>query len=97
MSRQVLIENDLYRLVGELNSGSLLLHLTFTGDKFNKTIYKDMLEDWYEILATLKANGVNEVMSFVDKHNAKICKWQGMFGLSPLLEFEDNMLYRGIL
>lgn len=93
VSKHTLVETDNYTLECELNLDVVLLHLEYTGEKFTKTIYKDMLEDWIDILDTLASKGVGEIMAFIKKDD-KICKWQEMFGLSPLLEFEDSVLYR---
>jgi len=89
-----ILDTPYYILEGEKNLNSLFLHLYFKEDKkFTKSVYKQMLEDWVEVLDSVKEAGLKEVMTLVPKTD-KICKWQTMFGLVPFLEFKDEWLYR---
>lgn len=96
MSRFVLLELDEILVEGEYNCDSLFIHSTFTGSKFTKTTYLDLLEIWDITTEGLKAKGVKEVFSFIPKDN-KIAKWQEMFGMTLFLEFKDNYMYRRVL
>jgi len=94
MSKEVLVETPLYKLSGELESGSLVLHLDYLKDKFTKSIYKQMLSDWLDITEGLKEAGVAEVFSAIAKDEHKICKWQAMFGLEPYKYTDEAIIYR---
>lgn len=95
-NRFTLVELDEMLLEGELHHGNMFLHFEFKGEKFTKSLYVDFLEIWDITINSLKERGINEVFSFIPKDN-KIAKWQEMFGLTLLIEFEDNYLYRRIL
>lgn len=97
MSKFTLLETPKFLLEGEVNLQTLFLHLTFTGECFTKSVYKDMLEDWVEVCEDLKARGIDEVMSFIPNNQDKVCKWQSLFGLSPFLEFDTHTMYRRTL
>jgi hypothetical protein len=48
------------------------------------------------ILEEFKKRGIDEVFSLIPKDD-KIERFQDMFGLTPLLEFQDSTLYRRVL
>jgi len=97
MSKFTILETPIGHLEGEFNNNSLLLHLDYTGGKFNKKIYIEMLEIFEDVVDGLSAKGIEEVFSLIDKKQEKVCKWQDMFGLNPFLEFQDHTLYRRTL
>lgn len=89
-----LVESPHYFLKAEMFEGDMYLHLDYLSDKFTKSIYNLMLQDWIEILSALKEKGVTEVFSCIDSAESKTCKWQGMFGLLPYKEAEGVTVFR---
>lgn len=96
VSKFVLVETDEALLEGELNCSSMFLHVTFKADKFTKNMYVSFLHIWIEVREYLLAQGISEVFSLVSK-DEKIMKWQTMFGMEKMLEFQDKYLYRSEL
>jgi len=93
----MILYEDQYGVVrGENNISSFLLHVDWKGLPFTKTVYKIWLKAWDDILTAFRDNGITEVFSLIEK-DVKIMKWQRMFGMSPLLEFQDSILYRRVL
>lgn len=94
MSRFILIDIEEATLEGELHNDNLFLHVEYKGEKFSPSIYKKFLRLWKKVLKALKEKGVEEVFSFITTKDAKIAKWQEMFGMTPLLETQSHVLYR---
>ena len=97
MSNLVLVETPIYVLKAELNLEAIFLHLEYKSERFTKTMYKSMLEDWLDITTALKESNVKEVYSCVPEGDKKIRRWQTMFGLEPLFVSDEIIIYRGIL
>lgn len=96
MRRFTIVETDDLLLEGEKHKDSLFLHAEYTGDKFTKSTYSEFLSIWVDVIEGLQGKGVTEVFSLVPR-DSNTMKWQGLFGLSPLVEFEDAILYRRTL
>lgn len=94
MSRFTMFETDYGLLEGEIYEGKLFLHFKFTGVKFNKRMYQQLLQDWITVRDELSSHGILKVYSLVENKD-KVCKWQSMFGLKLIGKIQDNLLYEG--
>lgn len=92
MSKFLIYEDEDIKVEGELYARNVFLH-SFVKSPFTKSLYKDLISIWVEILESLKDKGLEYVYSCIPK-DEKIIKWQEMFGMSPLLEREDCLVYR---
>ena len=95
VSKFPLVDTDKLLLEGEVNCGSIFLHAEVKC-KFTPSVYQEFLEIWDELLEALVELGHIEVFSFIKK-DEKIVKWQEMFGMHRLIEFDNHYLYRRIL
>lgn len=93
MSRFPIYEDDIVIVDGELCEGEVFLHSEVRAEKFTKAIYTYLLELWLEITEALKNKKIDCVFSCIPK-DEKIMKWQSLFGMSPILETEDHIIYR---
>lgn len=78
------------------STGSVMLHMDVKPYMWDVKMYKEMKGVWKNILAEFKRRGIDEVFSLIPKDD-KIERFQLMFGLAPLLEFQDSTLYRRVL
>ena len=94
MSRHTLDFDDDYKLEGELlSSDAIMLHFNTDPAEWGLTQYKYFLARWTYILEELKSKGIVEVFSVVDKEE-KVMKFQTMFGMIPLIEMNNVVVYR---
>jgi len=96
MSRFPIYEDSCILIDGEMFEGKVFIHSEYKPDNFSKSVYKQLLEIWIEVMEALKEKGLEYVFSCIPKEE-KIMKWQTMFGMSPLLETDDNIIYRRAL
>jgi len=82
--------------VSVASTGAVMLHVDIDDGVWGVSMYKRLLEKWFESQELLKDRGVKEVFTLVPDEE-KVRKFQELFGLIPLLEFKDGVLYRGIL
>lgn len=95
MSNRILLAYDeMARLEVEINTDTLLLHLTVTNNNWSKSKFKEWLSDWEEIKELLRQKGYNEIYTLIPKDDVMINKFQRMFGFKPLLTFSDAILYK---
>lgn len=95
MSERILLAyDDMARLEAEINTGTLMLHLTVSDNQWSKAKYKEWKNDWEQVKALLKAKGYNELYTLIPIHDMKIQKFQRMFGFKPLLTFSDAILFK---
>ena len=95
MSDRILLAyDDMAKLEAEINTGTLMLHLTVHDNQWSKSKFKEWLSDWKDIKSMLKAKGYNEMYTLIPKHDVMINKFQKMFGFKPLLTFSDSTLYK---
>lgn len=92
-----LVDNEYYELKAEISGSWLYLHLNYKIEKFTKTVYKIMLEQWVEILDNLKDSGVTEVRSIIPNDEEKTKKFQLMLGMEEYLMYEPLTVYRRVL
>lgn len=96
-NRFVIIDTDIVSVEGQFSEyGSLFLHCVYKKNSFTKLEYRYCLDLWEEISSFLKGKAIFEVFSIVP-HDSKTKKWQGLFGLNPIAEFENGVLFRRIL
>lgn len=89
----LLLETPLYKLQAEVDGTTYYLHFDYKLEVFNKTVYEALLDQWVLILKELKERGVKKVASGIPKGWDKVMKWQVMFGLSPVKETEDLVIF----
>ena len=77
------------------STGSVMLHMDVQSYMWGVKMYRDMKSVWVGILEEFKKRGIDEVFSLIPKDD-KIERFQDMFGLTPLLEFQDSTLYRRV-
>ena len=72
------------------------IHFEYTDTSFTKKKYLAMLDAWASMLTELKElHGVQNVYSCINKKDTKIQKFQTMFGLAPIEEGEDFIIFKG--
>lgn len=93
MPRFPIYETEDAFLDGEISAGCMFLHVEVKAEKFTKSMYKEFLAIWVEVMEQLKQKGIDFVYSCIPK-DKKILKWQQMFGLSPIAEVGEYYLCR---
>lgn len=93
LSTVILYEDEYYAMRVESNASALMLHVDWKGVPFTKTVYKKCQDSWKRIREHLKSEGFDEVFSLVPKEEL-VMKWQVMFGMTPLIQFSDCVLFR---
>lgn len=93
----VLIDTDVYKLQAEVIDEVAFLHMDYNLPKFTKTIYKELLLQWWIILEKLKVSGIEAVASLIPENWDKVHKWQEMFGLEPTHVIDGKILFRRLL
>lgn len=94
MSRHVIDEQEDYLLEAEiLSDDALMLHFDTDPETWGLSTYKYFLARWSQILEHLRAKGIVEVFSAVNK-DEKLLKFQTMFGMVALIESDDIVLFR---
>lgn len=78
------------------STGTVMIHLDAGGCDWSLSMYKKWKKIWAGVLDEFKRRGIDEVFSLIPKDD-KIERFQDMFGLTPLLEFQDSTLYRRVL
>lgn len=91
-----MFETDYGLLEGEMLEGRLFLHFKYTGVKFTKTMYQQLLQDWITVRDELNSRGIFKVYSLIENKD-KVCKWQNLFGLTRVASINGNLLYEGEL
>lgn len=89
--------NEYAEFSGEMQDNCMFLHFKFTGDKFTKSIYNELLDMWAEFCDFMRDSGHQRVYSNIPKDDRKAMKWQGLFGMYPIGETETHIVYEGDL
>jgi hypothetical protein len=93
---QVLFKHEYGEIWTETNCTSLFLHVRWNEDvKFTKTVYKQCLDLFGQIVGVLKQEGIDELFSCIPKTDIMALKWQRMFGFEPLIETSEHIIFRG--
>lgn len=92
-----LLDTDVYTLKAEIENEVAFMHMDYKLPEFTKGIYKELLAQWFEVMNTLKLNGIKVVASIIPDDCEKAKKWQEMFGLSAACEVQDTILFRRVL
>lgn len=80
--RDVLLDKHYGEISVEFTGdGSPWLH--FRCDKFSHNIYREILDDFTDILTSFHSLGIDKVYSCIKADDTKTLKFQSMFGLSP--------------
>lgn len=97
--RHLLATHGKVTLEAEINkTGAVFLHVNPDPSlKWTKNLYKEWLHIWSQVIDQMKELGISEVFSLIPKDDPKVNKFQGVFGLTPLVEFEDVTLYRMVI
>lgn len=93
VSKFLVYEDEVIVIEGELYEGDLFLHCEYKKETFSKSMYTYLLNVWVEVCEVLKEKDIECVFSYIPKEE-KLMKWQEMFGMSPLLETEEGIMYR---
>lgn len=91
--RDIVFETENYKLEVEWFKNKPFLHCDVY--MWNISIYRKFVKDWNNFLLILKENGINEWYSVIPKGDSKLLKFQKLFGLQILNEFETYYLMRG--
>lgn len=95
--QQMLLKHDYGAISTERNCNALFLHVKWNEDiKFTKSIYKECLNIFGDVIAVLKQHDIDEVFSCIPKTDKKALKWQTLFGMEPLIETAEHIIFRGI-
>lgn len=89
----LLLDTPVYKLQAEVDGTTYYLHMDYKLDKFSKSIYLSIFEQWVLILDELKKRGVKKVASAIPEGWDKVMKWQTMFGLSPTKQQGEFIIF----
>lgn len=73
------------------DSGYPFLHCHVS--KWCPATLREMKKEWPLILEAFHVSGVNRIYSCVPKHNAKINKWQVLWGMEEMNSNDDVVIY----
>ena len=89
----VILSNELVEISGEQNLSALIIHCEYKKSTFTATDYKQLIIIWDYVLTELAKLNINSVISIIPK-DKKLMQWQEMFGLSPLLDLGESVIYK---
>lgn len=89
-----IVVKEEYILSGQYDpEGRLFLHFTYLENNFTKSMYRELIKDWADILDSFAQLGIPAVYSAIPKDAEKTRKWQTLFGLKPVAENDEAVFY----